>query len=137
MGQVGWVTDAERAELLEVARLLGVPAGEALAILEDTRDTPRQPSRHPGHDPARPRPSGLHRRQEHEQSRDRGTSHRRRTPHHQLSQRQDRASRGRRPVLPVRKANLARKLGVRMVTKQVFLHLLDHLQPAEEIITPT
>jgi len=24
-----------------------------------------------------------------------------------------------------------------MVTKQVFLHLLDHWQPAEEIITPT
>ena len=28
------------------------------------------------------------------------------------------------------KANTARQLGIRLVTEQVFLHLLDHIEPA-------
>jgi DNA polymerase-3 subunit epsilon len=39
------VTDAERADLLDVARLVGIPADEALAILERGRASPSQPAR--------------------------------------------------------------------------------------------
>jgi DNA polymerase-3 subunit epsilon len=39
------ITDLEHADLLEVARLLSVPADDALAILSQARDASRQPGR--------------------------------------------------------------------------------------------
>lgn len=131
------VTDAERADLLEVSRLLGVPAPEALTILEDARENPRQPQRTPA--------ATLH-------ARDRvvftGDMNMNRTEIEALAAAAGlhvTSSVSARTTLVVAadpysqsgKASLARKLGIRMVTEQVFLHMLDHMQPAEQITTPT
>jgi DNA polymerase-3 subunit epsilon len=131
------VTDAERADLLEVARLLSVPAREALAILQDTRDTPRQPHRTPA--------ATLH-------ARDRvvftGDMNMNRAEIEALAtaaRLHVTSSVGAKTALVIAadpysqsgKASLARKLGIRMVTEQVFLHMLDDMQPAEQITTPT
>ena len=50
----GHVTDAERADLLNVAHLLDVPPGEALTILHDTQHTPHRAN---GHEPPALSPS--------------------------------------------------------------------------------
>jgi DNA polymerase-3 subunit epsilon len=133
----GRVTDAERADLLDVALLLGVAADEALAILENTRDTP-----HPAGHAAT---AALHRNDRVVFTGDMDMS---RADIETLA-----TTAGLRvtssvsaktalvvaadPYTQSGKANLARKLGVRMVTEQVFLHLLDHAQPAEDITATT
>jgi DNA polymerase-3 subunit epsilon len=128
------VTDAERADLLEVARLAGVPAAEALAILENARGT--QPASRPADglrpgdrvvftgDMSMPRASlealaiaaGL---------RVTGSVSSKTT----LVVAAD-------PYSQSGKAQRSRDLGVRMVTEQVFLHLLDDMQPAADESVP-
>jgi len=123
----GLVTDAERADLLTVAQMLGVPAQETLTILGDTRHAPERPVRHPG----QPLVAG-----------DRVVF----TGDMDISRAEIEAlatAAGLRVTTAVSaktalivaadpysqsgKANQARKLGVRMVTEQVFLDLLDHV----------
>ncbi len=131
------VTDAERADLLEVSRLLGVPAAEALTILEDAHATQRQPHRTPA--------AALH-------ARDRvvftGDMTMNRAEIEALATAAGlhvTSSVSARTTLVIAadpysqsgKASLARKLGTRMVTEQVFLHMLDGMQPAEQLTPPT
>jgi DNA polymerase-3 subunit epsilon len=123
------VTGAERADLLEVARLVGVPAGEALAILDQTAASPAPP---PG-----PASAGL-------VPGDRvvltGDMSLPRAEIEALA-----AAAGLRvtsavsaktallvtadPYSQSGKARQARDLGVRIVTDQVFLHMLQQMQP--------
>lgn len=125
----GHVTDAERADMLQVALLLDVPPGEALTILNDTCHTAQQPSSH--------RPSAL-------RPGDKvvftGDMDMNRADIEALA-----TAAGLRVTTSVSgktalvvaadpysqsgKANTARKLGIRLVTEQVFLHQLDQLQP--------
>lgn len=132
----GHVTDAEQADLLQVARLLDVPDTEALKILDDTRHT----SGHHARPPAQSLSPG-----------DRVVF----TGDMEMSRSDVEAlataaglivstSVSARTALIVAadpysqsgKAKSAHKLGVRMVTEQVFLYLLDHMQLAMERPTP-
>ena len=123
----GTVTDSERADLLEVARLLGVPAEEAEAIL---RETPTRPSGSLKPDPSRLLQAG-----------DRvvftGDMDTSRTEIEAMATAAGlrvTSSVSRKTALVVAadpysqsgKAATARTLGVRMVTEHAFLDLLDH-----------
>ena len=127
------VTSAERADLLEVAHLLDVPDGEALAILDAARD--RQPSA-PSTQQASLRPGDrvvftgdmtMNRSEIEELATAAGlyvtSAVSARTtlvvaadPHSQSG-----------------KARQARDRSVRMVTEQVFLHMLEQMQPSDGI----
>jgi len=126
----GHITPAERADLLQVAHLLDVPAAEALTILDTARHAPQHPSSHP---PPALRPG------------DRvvftGDMDMTRADIEALT-----TAAGLRVTTSVSsktalvvaadphsqsgKANTARQLGIRLVTEQVFLHLLDQIEPA-------
>ena len=132
----GLVSDAERADLLNVAQMLGVPSQEALTILDATRHAPEQPARYP----AQPLLAG-----------DRVVF----TGDMDMSRAEIEAlatAAGLRVTTAVSaktalivaadpysqsgKASQARKLGVRMVTEQVFLDLLDHVQQSRNTMPP-
>jgi DNA polymerase-3 subunit epsilon len=124
----GQVTGTERADLLEVARLVGVPAAEALSILGAAASGPASRAPYPGH--------GL-------TPGDRvvltGDMSLPRTDIEAMA-----AAAGLRVTATVSgkaalvvaadpysqsgKARQARELGIRMVTEQVFLHMLDQIQ---------
>jgi DNA polymerase III subunit epsilon len=121
----GHVTDTERADLRRVAHLLGIPTDEALTILDTAHHAPQHPS---GHLPPTLHPG------------DRvvftGDMDMARADIENLAK-----AAGLRVTTAVSaktalvvaadpysqsgKANTARQLGVRLVTEQVFLHLLD------------
>jgi len=125
----GHVTDAERADFLDVALLLDVPPGEALIILADTRQAPPQPS---GDQPTALRPG--------DKVVFTGDMEMNRADIEALA-----TAAGLRvttsvssktalvvaadPYTQSGKAQTARKLGIRLVTEQVFLHQLNELQP--------
>jgi DNA polymerase-3 subunit epsilon len=125
----GTVTDSERADLLEVARLLGVPATEAEGILRATLARPDRPLHR---DPSRLLQAG-----------DRvvftGDMDSSRTEIEALATAAGlrvTAAVSRKTALVVAadpysqsgKAGTARRLGIRMVTEHVFLDLLNHDQ---------
>src|SRR5712692_3638127 len=130
------VTDAERADLLEVSRLLSVPAPEALAILENACEAPRQP---------RATAATLHARDRVVFTGDMNMSRAEIEALATAAGLHVTSSVSARTTLVIAadpysqsgKASLARKLGTRMVTEQVFLHMLDDMQPAEQVTTPT
>ena len=121
------VTEAERADLLEVARLLAIPADEALAILEASKHSEQVPFRSDGLLRAGDKVAFTgemeHRREELEElARAAGlrvmTSVSAKTallvvadPHSESA-----------------KARAARECGVRSVAEQVFLHLVGQSQ---------
>lgn len=125
----GVVTDAERADLLEVARLVGVPASEALAILREAAAAPA-PRPHPAAAGLAPGDrvvlTGDMSLPRAEIEALAGTAGLRVT-----------GSVSAKTALLVTadpysqsgKARQARDLGVRMVTDQVFLHMLEDMQP--------
>jgi DNA polymerase III subunit epsilon len=130
------VTAAERSDLLEVARLLGVAGSEALAILDAERDSSPAPARqaHGGLCPG-----------------DRvvltGDMSMARSDIESLA-----TAAGLRVTASVSaktelvvaadpysqsgKAHRARELGVRIVTEQVFLHMLESMHPAVQVRLP-
>jgi len=123
----GHITNAERADLLQVAHLLAVPPDVALTILQDTRDKPQHPNGHP--------PPALH-------PGDRvvftGDMDMNRADIEALataaSLRVTTAVSTKTALVVAAdphtqsgKANTARKLGIRLVTEQAFLHLLNHM----------
>lgn len=125
----GQVTEAERADLLEVAQLLGVPAAEALTILQETLQAPEEAAHQPG---ARLRPG------------DRvvftGDMSVPRADLEALATkaglRVTGAVSGKTalvvtadPYSQSGKAKRARQLGARVVTEQVFRYLVDRIQP--------
>lgn len=129
----GRVTEAERADLLEVAQLLGVSADEAVAILEDTRRAPQPPHA--------PSTAPLHAGDRVVFTGDMDMSRA------EIEALADEAglrvtnSVSAKTALVVAadpysqsgKASLARKLGVRMVTERVFVnHLIDRVQPVQQ-----
>ncbi|MGB6454369.1 MAG: exonuclease domain-containing protein [Streptosporangiaceae bacterium] len=128
------VTDAERADLLEVARLVGVTASEALAILDATEQRPVSLA-------ASYVTSGL-------SPRDRVVlTGEMSLPRAEIETMAAGAglvvtsSVSARTVLVVAadpysqsgKARQARELGVRMVTEQVFLHMLDQMTSPDRV----
>lgn len=133
----GVTTAAERADLLAVARLLGVPAGEALTILQGPPDSTASPIDRPA--------SAL-------QSGDRVAF----TGDMEMSRAEIEtrattaglrvtSSVSKKTALVVAadpysqsgKARTARDRGVRIVTEQVFLHLLDDVHLPERPTTTT
>ena len=125
----GTVSDSEHADLLEVARLLGVPAAEASAILQAARTCPDLA---PHRDPSRLLQPG----DRVVFTGDMGTS---RTAIEALATAAGlrvTSSVSRRTALVVAadpysqsgKAATARSLGIRMVTEHAFLDLLHHAQ---------
>jgi DNA polymerase III subunit epsilon len=131
------VTEEEQADLLEVARLLDVPGDEALAILDHARDNQCQPADHhtvglcPGD---RVVFTG-------DMKTDRSEIEALATA---AGLRVTTAVSGKTalvvaadPYSQSGKARVARQRGVRVVTEQVFLHLLDNLRPAGETISST
>jgi len=128
----GHITDAEQADLLNVAHLLDVPPGEALTILHDTRHTPQHPN---GHQPPALSPG--------DKIVFTGDMDMNRADIETLA-----TAAGLRVTTAVStktalvvaadphtqsgKASTARKLGIRLVTEQVFLHLLSHMQPTTQ-----
>jgi DNA polymerase III subunit epsilon len=125
----GQVTNAERADLLEVARLVGVPAGEALALLDAAarqtaaQQRPGSCSLVPGDRVVLTGDMSLPRSKLETLAATVGlkvtSSVSRKTA---LVVAAD-------PYTQSGKAQQARELGVRMVTDQVFLHMLDEMQP--------
>ena len=126
----GHVTDAERTDLFQVAQLLDVPGNEALTILEDMRHGYGHPAR-PLAQPLRPGDRVVFTgdmeiiRSEIEAMATAAglvvsTSVSARTA---LVVAAD-------PYSQSGKAKTAQKLGIRTVTEQVFLYLLDHIQLA-------
>jgi DNA polymerase-3 subunit epsilon len=121
------VTDAERADLLQVALLLDVPPAEALAILHDARHTPQQPNGHqspalrPGDKVVFTGDMDMNRADLEALATAAGlrvtTSVSSKTA---LVVAAD-------PYSQSGKASTARKLGIRLVTEQVFLHQLGQL----------
>jgi len=131
----GHVTDAERADLLQVARLLNVPDTEALMILEDMRHASGHhaslaQSLRPGDRVVFTGDMDMPRSEIESLATAAGlvvsTSVSAKTA---LVVAAD-------PYSQSGKAKSAQKLGVRMVTEQVFLYLLDHMQLAMEQPTP-
>jgi DNA polymerase-3 subunit epsilon len=133
----GTVTDSERADLLEVGRLLGVPATEVEGIL---RDAVARPDRPLYRDPSRLLQAG-----------DRvvftGDMDTSRTEIGALATAAGlrvTTSVSRKTALVIAadpysqsgKAGTARQLGVRMVTEHVFLDLLNHAQIGAMTTTP-
>jgi DNA polymerase-3 subunit epsilon len=125
----GRITDAERSDLLHVAHLLDVPAAEALAILDSTRRAPQHPS---GHLPPALQPG--------DKVVFTGDMDMSRADIEALATaaglRVTTAVSGKTTLVVAAdphsqsgKANTARQLGIRLVTEQVFLHMLDHIQP--------
>jgi DNA polymerase-3 subunit epsilon len=124
------VTSAERADLLEVAPLLDVPGDEALAILADARE--RQASGRSAHEGSlRPGDRVVFT----------GDMTMSRSEMEELATAAGlcvTASVSARTALVVAadphsqsgKARQARDRGVRMATEQVFLHMLDQMQPS-------
>jgi DNA polymerase III subunit epsilon len=126
----GHLTDTERSDFLDVALLLDVPPGEALIILADTRQAPQRPG---GHQPPALRPG--------DKVVFTGDMDMDRADIEALA-----TAAGLRVTTAVSsktalvvaadphsqsgKAQTARKLGIRLVTEQVFLHQLDQLQAA-------
>jgi DNA polymerase-3 subunit epsilon len=123
------VTEAERADMLQVAHLLDVPAAEALTILDGARHVSQHPTGH--------LPPALH-------TGDRvvftGDMDMTRADIEALARaaglRVTTAVSGKTtlvvaadPYSQSGKATTARQLGIRLVTEQVFLHLLDHIEP--------
>jgi len=125
----GHVTDAERADLLQVALLLDVPPSEALTILDYTCHTPQQPNSHrspalhPGDKVVFTGDMDMNRADIEALATAAGlrvtTSVSSKTA---LVVAAD-------PYSQSGKANTARKLGIRLATEQVFLHQLGQLQP--------
>jgi DNA polymerase III subunit epsilon len=121
------VTDAERADLLDVARLLDVPASEALTILEDTRNALP---------PAAQQPGALHPGDPVVFTGDMTISRTEIEARATAAGLRVTASISTKTALVIAadpytqsgKANRARQLGIRMVTEQVFLHMIDHIQ---------
>jgi DNA polymerase III subunit epsilon len=130
------VTDAERADLLEVARLLGVPALDALAILHDTREAQRQP---------RATAATLHAGDRVVFTGDMNMSRAEIEALATAAGLRVTSSVSARTALVIAadpysqsgKASLARQFGIRMVTEQVFLHMIDRMQLAGQATTPT
>ena len=125
------VTEAERTDLLDVARLLDVPACEALTILENTRHTPpptpqQAAALHPGERVVFTGDMTLSRTD----TEARATATGLRVTN-SVSARTALVIAA-DPYTQSGKANRARQLGVRMVTEQVFLHMLDHMQPTTD-----
>jgi len=124
----GQVTDAERADLLQVALLLDLPPDEALTILHDTRRTPQYPNHRqspdlrPGDKVVFTGDMGMNRADIEALATAAGlrvtTAVSTKTA---LVVAAD-------PYTQSGKASTARKLGIRLVTEQVFLHQLDQLQ---------
>lgn len=125
----GQVTEPERADLLEVARLIGVPAAEALAILDDaagqsaSRLGAGSTGLVPGDRVLLTGDMGLPRAQIEALAaaaglRVTGSASSKTT----LVVTSD-------PYSQSGKARQAGELGVRMVTDQVFLHMLDEMEP--------
>lgn len=132
----GLVTDAERADLLDVAQMLGVPAQEALTILDDTRHAPERPARHP----AQPLLAGDRVVFTGDMDISRGEIEALATA---AGLRVTAAVSAKTALIVAAdpysqsgKAKQARKLGVRMVTEQVFLDLLDHIQQSRDTTSP-
>lgn len=129
----GVVTDAERADLLEVARLVGVPAGEALEILSAATTGPAALPRDPR--------SGLAPGDRVVLTGDMSL------PRAELTRmageaglRVTSAVSGKTALLVVAdpysqsgKARQAREMGVRIVTDQVFLHMLEQMADAASL----
>jgi DNA polymerase-3 subunit epsilon len=123
----GQVTEAERADLLQIALLLDIPPAETLTVLHDARHTPRQPT---SHQAAALRPG--------DKVVFTGDMDMNRADLEALA-----AAAGLRVTTSVSsktalvvaadpysqsgKASIARRLGIRLVTEQVFLHHLDQL----------
>lgn len=125
------VTDAERTDLLDVARLLDVPADEALTILQNTRHTPpptpqQAAALHPGDRVVFTGDMTLSRTDI--EARATATGLRVTNSVSAKTALVIAAD----PYTQSGKANRARQLGVRMVTEQVFLHMLDHMQPTTD-----
>jgi DNA polymerase-3 subunit epsilon len=129
------VTDAERADLLDVARLLDVPADEALAILEGSRHAP----------PAAEQTAALRAGDKVVFTGDMTLSRTEIEARTTAAGLRVTASVSAKTALVVAadpytqsgKANRARELGVRMVTEQVFLHMLDRTQSTRPAISET
>ena len=129
------VTDAERADLLDVARLLDVPADEALAILEGGRHAP----------PAAGQTAALRAGDKVVFTGDMTLSRTEIEARATAAGLRVTASVSAKTALVVAadpytqsgKANRARELGVRMVTEQVFLHILDCTQSTRPAISET
>jgi DNA polymerase-3 subunit epsilon len=128
------VTEEERADLLDVARLLDVPADEALTVLDDARDS--QPC------PANRNIAGLSPGDRvvftGDMSMDRAEVEALATA---AGLRVTSAVSGKTalvvaadPYSQSGKARMARERGVRTVTERVFLHLLDDMQPTALVI---
>jgi DNA polymerase III subunit epsilon len=123
----GRVTDAEHADLLQVANLLDVPRDEAVAILNNTRHVPQHPNGHlpptllPGDKVVFTGDLDMNRADIEALATAAGlrvtTSVSTKTA---LVVAAD-------PYTQSGKANTARRLGIRLVTEQVFLYLLDHM----------
>jgi DNA polymerase-3 subunit epsilon len=119
------VTDAERADLLEVARLVGVGTEEALAILQTARfsghqsTVPRSALLQPGDRVVFSGDMGISRSEIEELATAAGL--------HVTSSVSGKTALvvAADPYSQSGKARLARELGVRMVTEQVFLHMID------------
>jgi DNA polymerase-3 subunit epsilon len=140
LSAVAWqdrrVTDAERADLLDVARLLDVPASEALTILEDARHISP---------PAVPQAEALIAGDRVVFTGDMTLSRTEIEARATAAGLRVTASVSAKTALVVAadpytqsgKANRARQLGVRMVTEQVFLHMLDRTQNTPPAISET
>ena len=128
-------TDAERADLLDVARLLDVPAGEALTILEDSRQAL----------PAAQQTEVLRAGDKVVFTGDMTLSRTGVEARATAAGLRVTASVSAKTALVVAadpytqsgKANRAGQLGVRMVTEQVFLHMLDRTQNTRPAISET
>jgi DNA polymerase-3 subunit epsilon len=125
----GHITDTERADLLRVAHLLDVPADEALSILGTAHhalqhaDGHLPPALYPGDRVVFTGDMDMARADIETLAKSAGL-------------RVTTAVSGKTalvvaadPYSQSGKANTARQLGIRLVTEQVFLHLLDHIQP--------
>ena len=129
----GHVTAAERADLLAVAHLLGVPHSAAVAILDNTRHTPplpgtrQAPVLQPGDKVVFTGEMTMSRAEIEALAVAAGL---RMTSSVSAKTALVVAA---DPYSQSGKANLARQLGVRMVTEQVFFYMLDHMRAAQRV----